>query len=350
VTGGDDNGKASRVPKIRVVDTRGLTPRGPLRKRTIWNRFHDDPVLPKPQPMAQEGEEMIVVSLAEGQDQFACEIEALSDDDARDAFAALVSIVHQMARLKAGHALPIALDEIEVFVRSFETYVNHLDELSPETLETNYETVRCSIAIIDGPPNLRHGAKALMVIILGEMIRREGLERGAHNMSGYKRASAMIDRLNRTFAGKGLIGDAARHTLGEEAEESIQPRTREATSQIGIRAEKYGHAGEPRDVEITSMINNKWTHGKTHFVLPPLPPELRCSEGILPWRLALDPKAGSEMVLLLLDRTPFIHDLAKVRPFDLRLKTGLVRTSHGHCAFCCFTFQIQDIQGPFFLR
>jgi hypothetical protein len=92
------------------------------------------------------------------------------------------------------------------------------------------------------------------------------------------------------------------------------------------------------------MINNKWTHGKTHFVLPPLPPELRCSEGILPWRLALDPKAGSEMVLLLLDRTPFIHDLAKVRPFDLRLKTGLVRTSHG--PLCFLLFYIPDPRHP----
>jgi hypothetical protein len=76
-----------------------------------------------------------------------------------------------------------------------------------------------------------------------------------------------------------------------------------------------------------TLLKNKWTHGKTNFVLPPLPPQLRAAEGIIPWRLALDPKVGSEMVLLLLDRTPFVHDLAKIRPFDLRLRTGLVRTS-----------------------
>jgi hypothetical protein len=71
-----------------------------------------------------------------------------------------------------------------------------------------------------------------------------------------------------------------------------------------------------------TMLNNQWTHGKTHFVLPPLPPEFRAAEGIIPWRLALDPNVGSEIVLLLLDRTPFVEDLAKIRPFDLRLKTG----------------------------
>jgi hypothetical protein len=86
----------------------------------------------------------------------------------------------------------------------------------------------------------------------------------------------------------------------------------------------------------TTMLNNQWTHGKTHFVLPPLPPEIRVAEGIIPWRLALDPNVGSEMVLLLLDRTPFVNDLAKIRPFDLRLKTGLVRTSHGPLCFLLF--------------
>jgi hypothetical protein len=92
------------------------------------------------------------------------------------------------------------------------------------------------------------------------------------------------------------------------------------------------------------MINNKWTHGTVHFVLPPLPPQFRTAEGIVPWRLALDPKVGSEMVLLLLDRTPFVHDLAKINPFDLRLKTGLVRTSHG--PLCFLLFYIPDPTRP----
>jgi hypothetical protein len=47
--------------------------------------------------------------------------------------------------------------------------------------------------------NLRHGAKAFMVIILGEMIRREGVAKGKHEMSGYKCAHRMLDRLERAL-------------------------------------------------------------------------------------------------------------------------------------------------------
>lgn len=85
-----------------------------------------------------------------------------------------------------------------------------------------------------------------------------------------------------------------------------------------------------------AVLNNRWTHGKSTFALPPLPAEFRDAEGIVPWNFALDPKTGSETVLLLIDRTPFVKELAIVKPFDLRLKTGLVRTSHGPLLFLLF--------------
>lgn len=85
-----------------------------------------------------------------------------------------------------------------------------------------------------------------------------------------------------------------------------------------------------------ATLNNKWVHGKTTFVLPPLPAQFQSAEGIVPWNVVLDPKTGSETVLLLFDRSPFVHDLVKVRPFDLRLKSGLVRTSHGPFFFLLF--------------
>lgn len=83
-------------------------------------------------------------------------------------------------------------------------------------------------------------------------------------------------------------------------------------------------------------FENKLTVGTAHFVMPPLPPELANTEGIIPWNLVIDPKVGTETCLLLLDRTPFIDTLAKVRPFDLRLKSGLVRTDHGPIFFLLF--------------
>jgi hypothetical protein len=92
------------------------------------------------------------------------------------------------------------------------------------------------------------------------------------------------------------------------------------------------------------MLSNKWSHGSTHFILPPLPPQFQTAQGIVPWRLGLDPKTGSEMVLLLIDRTPFIYDLAKIKPFDFRLNIGLVRTSHG--PLCFLLFYVPDPTRP----
>lgn len=87
-------------------------------------------------------------------------------------------------------------------------------------------------------------------------------------------------------------------------------------------------------------LNNKWETGKVHFVLPELPIEMQHVEGILPLNIALDPKLGSETVLLLFDRTPFIYELAKVNPFRLHLHTGLANTSHGPIGF--FVFFVPD--------
>jgi len=40
-----------------------------------------------------------------------------------------------------------------------------------------------------------------MVIILGELIRRESTSEGKHEMSGYNCAHRMLDRLERSLAG-----------------------------------------------------------------------------------------------------------------------------------------------------
>ena len=64
-------------------------------------------------------DESIPLPLREGQAVHATEIETLSDENARQVYARLVSIVHQMARLDAGLGRPTALDDIEVFAASF---------------------------------------------------------------------------------------------------------------------------------------------------------------------------------------------------------------------------------------
>jgi hypothetical protein len=47
----------------------------------------------------------------------------------------------------------------------------------------------------------------------------------------------------------------------------------------------------------------------------------------------LDPAVGAEVVLVLVDQTDFAHQLAHRNPFELRLKTGAVRTAVGPLAF-----------------
>jgi hypothetical protein len=84
------------------------------------------------------------------------------------------------------------------------------------------------------------------------------------------------------------------------------------------------------------FLRNKWTHGLTEFALPPLPAYLRGKEGLLPLDLIVDPKVGTEVALLLLDPTPFIHDIAALNPLTLLLKTGLYNTANGPLLFLLF--------------
>lgn len=45
---------------------------------------------------------------------------------------------------------------------------------------------------------------------------------------------------------------------------------------------------------------------------------------------------GEEVSLYWLDRTPFVHDLARIRPFQLFLRTGLFRSDFGPLMWLLF--------------
>lgn len=84
------------------------------------------------------------------------------------------------------------------------------------------------------------------------------------------------------------------------------------------------------------VLKNKLSK-KSHFSLGECPVfDLVPESGVLPMPVVLEDRIGSEMALLLIDKTPFIYILAKVKPFDLMLKTGMVETSHGPLAFLLF--------------
>jgi hypothetical protein len=86
----------------------------------------------------------------------------------------------------------------------------------------------------------------------------------------------------------------------------------------------------------TFTLKNKLTQ-KAEFILGPTPLiNAVQNSGILPMPTVIEDRIGTEMALLLVDKTPFIKELSKLQPFDLHLKTGLVRTSHGPVMFLLF--------------
>lgn len=81
------------------------------------------------------------------------------------------------------------------------------------------------------------------------------------------------------------------------------------------------------------LLHNKWTGGKTHLQIPPLPPEYTGTSGALFKAFTFDKKVGEETALILLDDPQFSRELGSLKPFTLRATTGMVRTSAGIIAY-----------------
>jgi len=58
--------------------------------------------------------------------------------------------------------------------------------------------------------------------------------------------------------------------------------------------------------------------------------------GILPIYATLNETIGNEVILLFYDRTPFIYDVARVKPFRLKVRYGLVNTGNGPLFFIVY--------------
>ena len=86
------------------------------------------------------------------------------------------------------------------------------------------------------------------------------------------------------------------------------------------------------------MLLNKWKQGKVKWEnLGPFPwSGTEGFSGIAPISVVLDQEIGTEVALYIFDYTPFAHDIAKLEPFTLYLKTGLVRCPSGVVYFSVF--------------
>lgn len=84
-------------------------------------------------------------------------------------------------------------------------------------------------------------------------------------------------------------------------------------------------------VEATKVArhNTKFTLGPGRFVVPDFPEALAGLSGMLPAQVTIDPAVGEEIGLYWLDPTPFIQQLAAIRPFHLLIRGGLFRSAYG---------------------
>jgi hypothetical protein len=96
---------------------------------------------------------------------------------------------------------------------------------------------------------------------------------------------------------------------------------------------------------MSSFTTHNKLSSKAHFELVTFPQFYSWPDsGILPIPATLDPQIGDEITLFLFDKTPFICDLAQVKPFDFMLKNGLVRTANGPLLF--LLFHVPDPRKP----
>ena len=75
--------------------------------------------------------------------------------------------------------------------------------------------------------------------------------------------------------------------------------------------------------------NTKYNRGSGCVDVRDFPPQLARCNGLLPIPAILDPTVGEEVALYWMDRTPFVLELAAIRPFRLMLKSGVYQSVYG---------------------
>ena len=93
----------------------------------------------------------------------------------------------------------------------------------------------------------------------------------------------------------------------------------------------YPHRRKRLDPMADAGIDNRFRHGKWHFEMGETNPVGAGVSGARFEKATLDEEIGEEIVLFLIDSTPFAHELKRER-FELHLKSGAAPTSTGAAA------------------
>jgi hypothetical protein len=76
-------------------------------------------------------------------------------------------------------------------------------------------------------------------------------------------------------------------------------------------------------------IENCWSLGTRHFVMPAWPDDLKGRHGCALHRITFDASVGEEACAIYMEEPEFADQYSKVVPFNLIVHSGLVRTPHG---------------------
>ena len=92
-------------------------------------------------------------------------------------------------------------------------------------------------------------------------------------------------------------------------------------------------AAEARKI---SRHSTKFTLTPGRFEVDDFPPAFDALDGLVPMSVTIDLTVGEEVALYWLDRTPFIRYLARIRPFQFFLRSGLYRSDFGPLMWLLF--------------
>jgi hypothetical protein len=84
------------------------------------------------------------------------------------------------------------------------------------------------------------------------------------------------------------------------------------------------------------LHNTKYSLSGGHFEVDSFPREFAAMDGLALLPVIMDFTVGQEVALYWLDRTPFVHELAAIRPFQFFLRSGLFRSSFGPLMWMLF--------------